>query len=373
MWLTVGLFWLAPPGWRDCVLMGLSLAFLALISPLSALLLVGFFGIVHSAVNVAQPVLRHVVIATCIIVATLIAFKIRQAMVLSDTATLLEAVAIPLGLSYYTFRCIAFLIERYKGRIGPTRWRDLAAFLFFLPTFVVGPIHRFDSFLADRRRHRFDTGLMSMGTERIILGYAKIVLLGNVLTGQIMGGWIAGLDRPDGLLALYLGIVRDGINLYVQFAGHCDIAIGFAALLGFRIMENFDNPYFKPNLQAFWQSWHISLSRWCREYIYGVVVARSRSPALGVLATMIVIGLWHEISLRFVLWGAWHGGGLIIWQQFQQVREASTLTIPAALRGPVHVLSVLLTVHYVWLGFVILTAPSFASVLDRVTLAFGGN
>lgn len=214
---------------------------------------------------------------------------------------------------------------------------------------------------------------MSMGAERIILGYAKIVLLGNVLTGEIMGGWIAGLDRPDGLLALYLGIVRDGINLYVQFAGHCDIAIGFAALLGFRIMENFDNPYFKPNLQAFWQSWHISLSRWCRDYIYTVVVARSRSPALGVLATMIVIGLWHEISLRFVLWGAWHGGGLIIWQQFQRVRQASTLTIPSALRGPLYVLSMLLTVHFVWLGFVILTAPSFATVLDRVSLAIGGN
>lgn len=99
MWLTVGLFWLAPPGWRDYVLMGLSLMFLALISPISTLLLVGFFGIVHGAVNVAQPVLRHVVIATCIIVATLIAFKIRQAMSISGTATLLEAVAIPLGLS----------------------------------------------------------------------------------------------------------------------------------------------------------------------------------------------------------------------------------------------------------------------------------
>jgi len=163
---------------------------------------------------------------------------------------------------------------------------------------------------------------------------------------------------------IYLGIVQNGLNLYFQFSGHSDIAIGLSLMLGYRVIENFNWPYLQPNISAFWQSWHRSLSLWCRDYIYGVVVAQTRSPALGALATMVVIGLWHEMSFRFLLWGAWHGLGIIIWQQWQAVRAGSTMTLPPALRIPLHVFSVLLTVNFVWFGFVILTAPSVAEALN---------
>lgn len=364
IWLTVGLYWLVPRTARASVLIALSLTFLASASPLSAALLIGFCGLVHLASNRLAPTARNVTIAGVLIVAVLIGFKLGQTM---DTASMVETVVIPLGLSYYSFRCLHFLIERYKGRIGQMPLRDLAAYLFFLPTFLVGPIHRFDAFNADSRRQRFDPAMLSMGLERIVQGYAKIVILGYFGTGQLLGDHIAGLDNPDGAWAIYLGIVQNGLNLYFQFSGYSDIAIGFGLMLGYRIMENFHWPYLQPNISAFWQSWHRSLSLWCRDYIYGVVVAHSRSPALGALATMVVIGLWHEISLRFVLWGAYHGLGLIIWQKFQDWKRARSIVVPAGLAAPVHAGSVLLTVHFVWFGFVILTAASAGDALALFT------
>jgi alginate O-acetyltransferase complex protein AlgI len=361
IWLTVGLYWLAPREIRSWLLMGLSLAFMASAAPLSAVILIGAGVLTHVAANVLAPTGRTVAAASLIIVTTVIAFKLGQTV---STDIPGANILIPLGLSYYSFRCLHFLIERYKGRIAKMQFADVAAYLFFLPTFLIGPIHRFDTFHADRRRQRFDMALLSLGLERIIQGYAKIVILGNYGTGTLLGGYIAGLPDQGSALALYLGIVQNGLNLYLQFSGHTDIAIGFALMLGFRIMENFNWPYLQPNISAFWQSWHRSLSLWCREYIYGVVVAYTRSPALGALGTMVVIGLWHEISLRFLLWGAYHGLGLILWQQWQDFKVTRGLSAPVAWARPLHVLSVLATVHFVWFGFVILTAPTVGDAID---------
>lgn len=360
IWLTVGLYWLAPSNRRAVLLMILSLAFMASVSPLSALILILFCGLTHFGGNVMRPTGR-IITATCaVIVVTVVSFKVMQAPVAGlNVATMI----VPLGLSYYSFRCLHFLIERYKGRIGQMRFHDVAAYLFFLPTFLIGPIHRFDTFHIDGRRQRFDPAQLSLGFERIVQGYAKIVLLGNFATGTLLGGYISQLPDSNSAWAVYLGIVQNGLNLYFQFAGHTDIAIGFALMLGYRIMENFNWPYFQPNISAFWQSWHRSLSLWCRDYIYGTVVAYTRSPALGALSTMVVIGLWHEISLRFLLWGAFHGLGLVVWQKFQDLKRVQKLSAPAALSGPLYVISVVFTVHFVWFGFAILTAPSAGEAL----------
>lgn len=369
MWLTVGLYWLAPRAARPFVLIGLSALFLASVSPESAAILAAFCLLTHGATNLAAPRLVFVAVAGAAMVGVLVGYKLTTSL---KVETLVESLVIPMGLSYYTFRCLHFMIERYKGRVGRTSLRELAAYLFFLPTFLIGPIHRYEPFASDTRRQRFDPALMRMGLERIVQGYAQIVLLSNYATETLLGGYVEGLPDQDGAWAIYLGIVRDGLNLYFQFSGHSDIAIGFAMLLGYRVMENFHWPYLKPNISEFWKSWHRSLSSWCRDYIYGVVVATTRSPALGAMATMVAIGLWHEISFRFVLWGAWHGLGIIVWQRWRDFRVARNLVAPAALRVPLHVASVVLTVNFVWFGFVILTAPSIGEALSRFARFAGG-
>lgn len=368
MWLTVSLYWLAPRHWRQLVLMALTVIFLASRSPESAALLLLFAAIAHLAGNVAMPTFRPVAAAILAMLAVLAWYKITQPVNLDN---LLDTVAIPLGLSYYTFRCIHFLMERYKAAIPRATGSELAGYLLFLPTVVVGPIHRYDDYRRDLYRQRFDPALISEGAERILYGYAKIVILSNWLIEGVLGDYIATFDDPAAPHVIYLEIVRSGLNLYFQFSGYSDIAIGFARLLGYRVMENFNWPYLQPNISAFWRCWHMSLSRWCRDYVYSVVVAKTRSPALGAMATMIAIGLWHEISLRFLFWGAWHGVGLIVWQKSQGWTVRLESALPETALPVLHVAKVVFTVHFVWLGFVILTAGTPAQALETYGRLFG--
>ncbi|MGD9295171.1 MAG: hypothetical protein PVI41_09855, partial [Roseobacter sp.] len=168
MWGTVTLYWLVPHSARSVVLIGVSALFLLSVSPLSLVLLCGFTLICHFAGNRPAIPARLLGMAVGIMVLTLFWFKLG---ITADSQTLMETVLIPLGLSYYTFRCIHFLMERFTGRIRACTFRELVAYLFFLPTFVVGPIHRADDFLKDMRRQRFDTALLSEGAERILYGY----------------------------------------------------------------------------------------------------------------------------------------------------------------------------------------------------------
>ncbi len=163
-------------------------------------------------------------------------------------------------------------------------------------------------------------------------------------------------------MALYLQMAEVGLNLYLQFSGFSDIAIGFARLLGFRVMENFNWPFLQKNISEFWRCWHISLTSWCRDYVYSSVIAHTRSPALGALATLIVIALWHEVSIRYLLWGCCHGLGIVAWQQSQKIFSMCPPIQSAILRRALDLLSILLTLHYVWLGFLLVRQPDLSSM-----------
>jgi len=179
---------------------------------------------------------------------------------------------------------------------------------------------------------------------------------------QVFAGWAADQAPPESALALYLLMLQIGFNLYFQFAGYSDIAIGFARLLGFRVMENFDRPFLQKNISDFWRCWHISLTSWAREYVYGGVVSLSRSPALAALATLVAIGLWHEISLRYLLWGCYHGAGIVIWQRLQPLWRRFPAVQQPALRGMIDAASILLTLHFVLLGFLLVRQPDVAAM-----------
>jgi alginate O-acetyltransferase complex protein AlgI len=165
-------------------------------------------------------------------------------------------------------------------------------------------------------------------------------------------------------------MLRIGFNLYFQFSGFSDIAIGFARLLGFRVMENFNWPFLQKNISDFWRCWHISLTSWCREYIYTSVIATTRSPALGVLATLIAIGLWHEVSLRYLAWGFYHGLGIIVWQQWQHLWSSYPEVRLPVFRWTRDLLSTLLTLHFVWLGFLLVRQPDFAAMFEMLDTLF---
>ena len=259
--------------------------------------------------------------------------------------------AVPLGFSYYTLRCIHVILERFKGTLPPPRFDLFFPYMFFAPTIVCGPIHRIDRFERSLRRQRWNVDAFSAGLERILYGYAKIILLGNAIVVGLGDLLLDTIDPANIALLQYARCVQYGLNLYAQFAGHSDLAIGVSQLIGFQIMENFQSPFIKPNIGQFWNSWHKSLSDWCRLYVYEPALAVTRSGGISVIASMVVLGLWHGFNMENLVWGAYHGIGIVVWHNFRLFRQRLNVTPSPALRVIGQCAAWALTFNFVMLGF----------------------
>jgi alginate O-acetyltransferase complex protein AlgI len=216
---------------------------------------------------------------------------------------------LPLGISFFTFEFIHFAADTHQGRIGKTSIRDYAAFILFFPSMVAGPIKRFQDFGPKLQSARFDPVLAAQGITRILAGLAKKHVLADTFAL-----WAAKLNGPS----LYTAhgyqiagwIFAYGMQIYFDFSGYSDIAIGSGYLFGIVIPENFNWPYLSRNINEFWRRWHISLSSWIRDYVY-IPLGGSRKgearTALNLLVAFTVSGIWHGAAYNFAVWGLWHG------------------------------------------------------------------
>jgi alginate O-acetyltransferase complex protein AlgI len=218
----------------------------------------------------------------------------------------------PLGISYYVLKNAHYTLEFYKGKIYHKSLLFYLAYNFFLPVFIVGPINRYPEFIKDWQRRRFNSEYFSLGIERVLYGLSKVLILGNYLCTFLLQNIIDKIDYNHSGLKIYLNSLRGVFNGYFQFAGYSDMAIGISLLLGFRIMENFNYPFLATNMADFWRRYHISLSSFCRDYIYTPITAYYRKPLFGIIATMVAIGLWHEISVRYLIWGLLQAAGVYL-------------------------------------------------------------
>ncbi|MFN3287168.1 MAG: MBOAT family O-acyltransferase [Sphingomonadaceae bacterium] len=311
---TVALYWLVPPRWRGAALTAGTFVFLVAADWRSAVILSVFALITWEAAR--RQVRNHIAIPVAItgVLLVLASYKVRIA---ADQADLIRDVAIPLGLSYYSFRIIHYLIERRRGTLPEHGLSDYLAYLFFLPTLLVGPINRFPEFMTGRRHGRWSTANLSWGAERVLFGYFKIAVLANFVLSNLAAQQIGALGPELRPLMLYLEGARGALTLYMLFSGYSDIAIGFARMMGFPVMENFNWPFLKKSIPEFWRAWHISLTTWSREYVFMRVLGETRQPILATMASLLVIGLWHEISPRYILWGLYHGIGVAASIQIQ--------------------------------------------------------
>ena len=221
-------------------------------------------------------------------------------------------VAMPLGISYMAFRLVHLLVDAYAGRLPAHDRAGVLAYLLFLPALAAGPIHRFPAFLVDLRRRRFDPDLLGRGLERALHGYAKLVILRNLFILPIL---LPALGGGGTFLDDTLAAAGRWADLYVCFSGASDLAIGVALAMGFRLQENFRFPFLAGSIPDFWRRWHMSLTLWCRDYVFAPVAAATRRPLLAVTVAMLVIGLWHECSLRYLLWGLYHAAGILLVQR----------------------------------------------------------
>jgi alginate O-acetyltransferase complex protein AlgI len=279
---------------------------------------------------------------------------------------------LPFGISFFTFETMSYTIDVYRRQIAPAdRYLDYLLFVCFFPHLVMGPIVRPHYMLPQfRETPRADAAEEARGLWRIASGLVKKVVLGDYLAIAIVKGVFETPERYTSLEVL-LGVYAYAAYIYCDFSGYTDIALGSAALFGYRLPENFDAPYTAKNLQDFWRRWHISLSTWLRDYLY-VPLGGSRGPGWktyrNLMITMLLGGLWHGASWTFVIWGGLHGAALAatrMWQRWRGEERVSS----ALGRG----VAVLLTFHFVCFAWVFFRAPTLPHATQLLRcLARGG-
>lgn len=224
-------------------------------------------------------------------------------------------IILPVGISFYTFQSISYVVDVYKGKIAPTRtWLEYLFFLSFFPALVAGPIVRADYFLPQLEKNEVATKSdIYGGFWLIIVGIVKKALIADYIS-QFNDLIFNEPSLYTGVQTL-MGVLGYTMQIYCDFSGYSDMAIGLALIMGFKLGINFDSPYQSHNLTEFWRRWHISLSSWLRDYVY-IPLGGNRKGVIRTyinnFLTMLIGGLWHGAAWKFVFWGAMHGVGLAV-------------------------------------------------------------
>ncbi len=276
-----------------------------------------------------------------------------------------------LGISYIVFRILHTLRERQMGTLPEVSLREYVTYIFFYPALTAGPIDRLERFVKDLRaawRPAQDDWIVVV--QRIGLGLFKKFVLADSLALMALNAQNA--DKVQSTGWAWILLYAYALQIFLDFSGYTDIAIGMARMVGIRLPENFNAPYLRANITQFWNNWHMTLTQWFRAYFFNPLTRSLRTRKFPIwsvilitqLATMILIGLWHGVTLNFVLWGLWHGLGLFVhnrWSDATRARVGEWASTPFR-QNVLNVLGVLLTFHFVALGWIwfVLPAPALA-------------
>ena len=284
----------------------------------------------------------------------------------------LTSLIIPIAISFFTFQAISYLVDCYRGTIEKISFIDLAVYLSFFPHLVAGPIVRAAEFVP-QMRNPINPRAVETNRAAVLIarGLFKKMIIADLLYTQIVRpafGAPSKLGAFDAITAVY----AYSAQLYCDFSGYTDIAIGIALMLGFKFPENFNRPYTATSLQDFWQRWHMTLSRWLRDYVYIPLGGNRRSflgfrklVALNVIITMAIGGLWHGANTTFVVWGLYMGVMLVIERGLRNFNERHNIEVPAWVRR-------LLTFHIVTFSWVIFASESMSNVKIMIGRIFSG-
>ena len=278
-------------------------------------------------------------------------------------------VLLPVGISFYTFQTLSYTLDVYRGQLAPLRnISDFAFFVSFFPQLVAGPIVRASEFIPQIPRSPF--------ISRADMGRAVVLIAAGLFKKAVISDYLSlnYVDRIFDNPGLYsgienlLGVYGYALQIYCDFSGYSDIAIGIALLLGYRLPPNFLSPYQSTSITEFWRRWHISLSSWLRDYLYIPLGGNRRGVVrqyINLFLTMLLGGLWHGASLTFVLWGALHGAALALDKLFQKVVKPGNNWL-------FKLLGWLITFHFVCFCWIFFRAGTFevaAQVIHQITHA----
>ena len=280
---------------------------------------------------------------------------------------------LPVGISFFTFQTISYVIDVYRGRIAPLRrWIDYVFYVSFFPQLVAGPIVRARDFIPQIyktpvvTRAEFGEGLFlvlcGLFKKTVISDYISLNFVDRIFDAPLLYTGVENL----------LGVYGYALQIYCDFSGYSDMAIGIALLLGFRFNVNFDSPYQSATITEFWRRWHISLSSWLKDYLYISLGGNRKGKIrtyINLLITMLLGGLWHGASVSFILWGALHGVALAV-HKFVMNHFSSFKPLGSEMKPWRRVIGVLITFHLVCFGWILFRADSMQTVGEVLTQIF---
>jgi D-alanyl-lipoteichoic acid acyltransferase DltB (MBOAT superfamily) len=284
----------------------------------------------------------------------------------------LVQMTLPVGISFFTFMGISYVVDVYRGETKPAPWLDFAVHQSFFPHLIAGPIVRANELIPQIQRRR-DPRSVDVARAAYLIwgGLFKKVVLSSFLAAAIVDP-VFGAPSAHSSLEILVAVYAYAVQIYADFSGYTDIAIGVAMLLGFRLPQNFDAPYTARSLQEFWRRWHMTLSRWLRDYLYIPLGGSKGSTAMtyrNIMITMALGGLWHGAAWTFVAWGLLHGIGLVVGRRRQtraEARVAAGATLPPARPA----LQRLGTFHFVCLGWLLFRSDSLQTAWTMLTRLF---
>lgn len=391
---TVVVYYMLPHRWRWVLLLLASYYFYSTFDPQYLLLLATMTVVAYGfAIAVARPIgqsAKRLILTTGVLteLSALLVFKYFDFLmgslgpVLENLNIVRDAVALPrldlilaVGLSFYTFSCISYLVDAYRGTVEPERhFGKLAVYIAFFPKLLAGPIERAPAFLSQLATPvTLDRIGIITGVQMIVWGLFKKVVIADRLAVFVDAGFTnPAFQSPINVL---VAVYFYAFQIYCDFSGYSDIAIGAALIFGFRLMENFRRPYMARSVPEFWNKrWHLSLMRWFRDYLYiplgGNRVSKLRQH-INVMIVFLVSGLWHGANWTFVVWGGLNG----LYQVIHTVIEAPRKWISIRVRLPrdlTTLMSVFLTFHLVGIAWVFFRASSIdnaLAVLKRIWMS----
>ena len=275
----------------------------------------------------------------------------------------LADITIPVGISFYTFQIISYVVDTLADKNPPARsFSELLLYISFFPQLIAGPIVKYNDICLQIRSRSVTIDKIAIGIRRFTLGLSKKVLVSN--NAAILAKAAFESSSPSSALCA-AGAIAYSLQLYFDFSGYSDMAIGLAHMFGFDLLENFNYPYAAVTIRDFWKRWHISLTSWFREYVYfplgGNRISKSRT-IINRLIVFFLTGLWHGANLTFVVWGMWHGLLMLL----EQVAHFDKLAEKPLLRPLLR----LYTLTTVVLGFVVFNSPNIPFAFSYIGRIF---
>lgn len=370
LFVAVGIFWMVPIGLRRWYVLVLSVAFYASWTWTFALLPFLICAVVFLCARrmIASPRNARTAMwsGTIFVLSILVFFKYRQFLIDNVNGMLqmlgqspvraIVVLGLPLGISFYSFEAISYLIDTRQGRVKKVSFQDLCIFVTFWPHLIAGPIVRVRELVPQLGfKKQFDVNMLIQGLDRIVLGLVQKNLIANNLAPWVDMGFLAQAAGANTTVDNWFFAFAFGLQIYFDFASYSNMAIGAACLIGITLPENFNFPYHAGSPAEFWSRWHMTLSRWIRDYLFFPVTAKFQGARaalyLSLVGTMALVGLWHGAGWGFVLWGALHGVYLVLFRIWEQLGRSFPALHASRISSVVLRIVTVLAVMAAWIPF----------------------